>query len=119
MMIRQLSLDILDEVLFVPRAIVAAPIGQFANRLALKLVEGEDDLDHFEGLVLSLNGEVPFTLTRHRGHDPNQTAVSLPVEIGTVRGFSAIIGHIADELKIDAKTIVWQQERDDPPRLYA
>jgi hypothetical protein len=118
-MIRQLPIDILDEVLFVPRAIVAEPIGRFARTLALKLIESEDDLDRFEGLILSLNGEVPFTLTRHRGHAPDQTTVSLPVEIGTVGGFSTLIGRIADELNIDAQAIVWQQERDDPPRKYA
>lgn len=118
-MIRQLSFDILDEVLFVPRAIVAAPVRLFAQRLAFKLVEGEDDLAHFEGLALSLNGDAPFILIHHDGNDPNQTTVSLPVEIGTVRGFAQLLGRIIHELDIDEKAIVWQQDRDDPPRIYA
>lgn len=117
-MIRQLSLDTLDEVLFVPRAVVSTPVWRFAQKLALNMVAGEDDLDHFEGLILSLNGDVPFTLTRHRGNPPGETTVSLPIEIGSVRGFLAILGRIADELGIDPKTIIWQQDKDDPPRRY-
>jgi hypothetical protein len=119
MMIRQLPLDTLNDVLFVPRAIVATPVAHFAGRLGLKLVETYDDLDYFEGLVLSLNGEVPFTLTRHRGTDPDQTTVSLPVDIGAVQAFTTILNRITDELGIDAATVVWRQDRDDPPRRYA
>ncbi len=118
-MIRPLSLDVLDEILFVPRAIVAAPLGGFAARLGLDVIDGEDDLDRFEGLVLSLNDEVPFTLTRHRGDDASKTTVSLPVQLGAIRDISAILGRIVDELHIDAKLIVWQQDRDDPARAYA
>jgi hypothetical protein len=119
MMIRQLPLDTIDDVLFVPRAIVATPVWHFAKRLDMKLVDGYDDLDYFEGLVLSLSGEVPFTLTRHRGNDPDQTTVSLPADIGTVRAFAAILDRIVNELDIASGTIVWRQDRDDPPRRYA
>jgi hypothetical protein len=118
-MIRQIPVDVLDEVLFVPRAVVAISVSKLAQKFAFNLVEAEDDLDHFEGLILSLNGDVPFTLTHHRGNDPGQTTVSLPVYIGKLRGFEPILGRIADELNIAHDTIIWQQDRDDPPRIYA
>lgn len=119
MTIRQISPDILEEVLFVPRAVVAIPVKAFAQKLGLVLFEGEDDLDYFKGLLLLLNGDVPFTLMHHRGNDPNQTTVSLPIHIGTVRGFGRIIDSLADELEISPKMIIWQQDRDDPPRAVA
>lgn len=117
-MIRPLPLNILDEICFVPRAIVATPVRVFAEKLALKLVEGEDDLDRFEGLIL-VDNDVPFTLTCHRGHASDQTTLSLPVPIGEVRQISDIIGRILGLFRIDAQLIMWQQDRDDPPRMYA
>ena len=118
-MIRPLSIDILEDVLFVPRAIVEAPVRAFSERLGLELVKGEDNLDQFEGLILILDEDIPFTLTCHRGHAPGQTTLSLPVFIGEVSQCSEIIERIASALDIDKKLMIWQQDRDDLPRIYA
>jgi hypothetical protein len=121
-MIRQLSIEALDEVLLVPRVIVAVPVSHFAKKLALGLVKDCDDLDYFEGLVLSLtslNGDIPFTLTTHRGNAKGETTISLPITFGTANAIAAVFGRIADELGIDSKLVVWRQDSDDPPRKFA
>jgi hypothetical protein len=118
MKIRQLPVETLDKVLLVPRAIVAVSINQFAEKFHFDLVNGSDDLDTFEAIVLAL-GKMPFTLTHHAGNEKGQTTISLPINIAAVSDIAAAYRSIAAQLDIDDKLIVWQQDRDDPPRKFA
>jgi len=118
-MIRQLPLEVLDDIMFVPRIVLAMPIEAFATKFGFELGNGCDDLDYFQGIALSLNGGVPFTLTHHRGHKAGETTLSLPIQYGDAATISALFKQIANELDIDAKAVMWLQDYDDPPRLYA
>lgn len=118
MKIRQIPMDILDKVLLVPRVVIAVPISHFSKKYHFELVKGCDDLDTFKAIVLAL-GETPFTLTHHAGNRKGQTTISLPIDIATENEIAATYRHIAAELDIDDKQIVWRQDHDDPPRKFA
>jgi hypothetical protein len=118
MKIRQLPMEILDEVLLVPRIVIAVPLSHFAKKFNFDLVEAYDDLDAFKAIILALD-ETPFSLSHHSGNKRGQTTISLPVDIATGRDIAKTYRRIADELHIDDKSIIWQQDRDDPPRKFA
>jgi hypothetical protein len=113
MMIRKLPIETLEDVMLVPRATLAKPIGHFAKKLGYEPDTGDDDLDYFKVLVLALNGDLTFMLSSHRNQNKSETVVSLPINISTARGIDAALGRVFDALPVPFRLVVWQQKNDD------
>lgn len=114
--IQQLPFEKIDEDLFVPRMVVAIPVQEIAKNCQLTLEKGVDDLDEFDGAILSLDDGSRFTLTHHNGEEPDQTTISLPVEIDKTQAINALLNGIAGALKIEAKAVVWRQQGKNAAR---
>ena len=115
-MLRPLPIETTEDVLLVPRATLAKPIGFFAKKLEYELLEGCDDLDYFRALIFILNDDLIFMLSRHNSQSRNETVVSLPINIGSSAGIDAALGRILDELAIPFRKVIWQEKGNDSRR---
>ena len=99
----------------VPQAIISKPISYFHDTLGIELTSDHDDLDDYEGALLSFNEEWAFALKHYKGHPAGTTTVYLPREFESVETISRMIQRIVEELKLPSETLSWQ--RSDNPEL--
>ena len=97
---------------FVPQAIVAETVHDFAKRFGSQVETGKDDFDEYEGAAAWLD-DFPFTVMHYRGHPKNTSTIYLPFDIHDVHVITDVIFRIATELKLPPTLIKWQR-KDDP-----
>jgi len=107
-------LEVVSRYHFVPQDVIREGVVELAKRFGLKVWEGEDDLDTYEGAAAVFDG-LPFTVMHYRGHPENTSTIYLPFEIKDVEVIAKIISSIAAQLKLSPEVIVWQ--RKDNPEL--
>jgi len=99
----------------VPQAIIRKPIAYFHDVLGIELTSDHDDLDEYEGALLSFNGAWTFALKHYKGHPSGTTTVYLSREFESVETISRMIQQIIAELKLPSEALFWQ--RSDNPDL--
>jgi hypothetical protein len=99
---------------FVPQAIIAEAVSDFARRFGSDVEAGKDDFDEYEGVAAWLD-DLPFTVMHYRGHPKNTSTIYLPFDIHDVKEITDMICRIALELKLPPNLIKWQ--RKDTPEL--
>jgi hypothetical protein len=110
-MIKSLPLNkLLQEIDFVPQAIVAANVFDLAKRYGGEIEKGSDDFDSYEGSGAQIDG-TPFAIMHYRGHPQRTSTIYLPFDIQDVKKITEIIFHIASELRFVDK-IQWQRLDD-------
>jgi hypothetical protein len=113
LMLRPMPFSTVNKLDLVPQAILRKPLSYFENQLHTKVVHGEDDLDVFEGVALSLNDKLPFALKYYPGYPKNTTTIYLSAEVSDVQEISEIVRVIVRELELSDEAIEWQRS-DDP-----
>jgi hypothetical protein len=114
-MIRQMAPEEFRDTDFVPQAVIGRPPSYFVSHLRINLIRSADDLDEYEGAVLTLNDRTPFVLRHYRGHRDDTTTIYLPVTYRDGDEITRIVKRLLRELKIDRRDLVWQ--RADNPEL--
>lgn len=99
----------------IPQAILSKPLSYFEQQLQFKIVQGEDDLDIFEGLALATNEGLPFALKHYPGYPPDTTTIYLLPKFRDVAEISKVIRMIVEELRLPLSAIEWQ--RSDNPEF--
>lgn len=104
--------NVLNKTEFVPQAIIAETVYDFAKRLGSEVEAGQDDFDKYEGAAAWLD-DFPFTVMHYRGHPKDTSTIYLPFDIHDVQRVTEIIARIVSELKLPPKLVTWQR-KDDP-----
>lgn len=97
------------QVNYVPKVIVNASFEDMAGRLHVRPVEGEDGLDHFSTIPMTLRTDggknVTFALWRHRGNPEHTFAIHLPLEL---ENGGPLVLMILEALEIPPDALLWQ-----------
>src|SRR2546422_342010 len=99
----------------IPQAILNRPLSYFQKQLHVEIIRGEDDLDVFDGVALSIDGRVRFALKHYPGYPDNTTTIYLSREFKDVGEISRLVELIVDELQLPQEAVFWQ--RSDNPDL--
>jgi hypothetical protein len=93
----------------VPQAIIRKPISYFHDVLRIELTSDHDDLDEYEGALLSFHRAWTFALKHYMEHPGGTTTVYLPREFESVEKISRTIQRILEELKLPLEALSWQR----------
>ena len=109
----QISLnDLMGMSDLVPQAIIRKPVSHFVKKFGYAPSEGKDDLDHFEGVALTLNG-VRFAIIHYAGFPKNVSSIYLEHELREIGDIKKILAMIATDLRLKEDTFEWRRQ-DDP-----
>jgi hypothetical protein len=74
-MFRQVPLEDLGPVDFMPQAVVHAQVGYFSVVLGLRFDRDTDDLDDYVSAYFRLDEQFPFALVHYRGNPIDTTTI--------------------------------------------
>lgn len=96
----------------IPQAIIGQPVGAVVKDLGLKVEQGEDDFDAYEGSgVVVDDGSTPFAfaLMHYAGHPTGTSTIYLPRRFEKIPEITAMVRLITAGLKIPENAIVWER----------
>jgi hypothetical protein len=108
-MLRPLDFDAYGNFDLVPQAIFKKPFSYFRDKLGIMFVNSYDDLDDFQGALLTFNGDWAFALKHYRGHPDDSTTVYLSRDYQNAETISSMVSEIARELDLPRDAISWQR----------
>jgi hypothetical protein len=108
-MLKPLSLErAIQEYPFVPQAIIGMDVSKLAGRVGLKVEDGIDDFDNYQGAAAWLD-EYVIAIMHYSGHPDNTATVYLPFEVDDVKLIANIVLKVQNEFKLSSKDILWQR----------
>lgn len=112
-MVRPADFDqVMQRAEFVPQAIFDRPVSYFAEVLEVKVSEGHDDLDYYQGAAFLLDEFIPAAVMHYRGHPTGTTTLYLPFEVADPKLISAIVNMVVRAFDIPAGAVFWQRQPD-------
>ena len=91
----------------IPQAVLWFSVSSLAKRY--RVVEGEDDLDYYEGASFILDDRWPFAIRHYRGHPEGTTTIYLDANVREVGRIQQLIARIVRELDLPPKVVSWQR----------
>jgi hypothetical protein len=101
----------LEDLEFIPQAIVRRDVRKLAKDLHMAVAEGVDDFDSYQGLAFKI-GDMPFAVLHYQGHPKGTVTIYLPYDIRSVPVITQKVGTITKSLGILPRELVWQRKED-------
>jgi hypothetical protein len=114
-MLRRLPFSEVSKLDLIPQAILSMPLSYFQKQFMVEIVQGQDDLDVFEGAAMLVDDRLPFALKHYPGYPDDTTTIYLSHELTDIQEITRVIGMIVRELGLPKKAVSWQ--RSDNPEL--
>ena len=89
----------------VPHAIIWRPLRYFT----VKIRQGLDNLDQFEGASFAIGNDVRFDLRRYKGHPALTVTLYLEFDLEDAVRISQIIDLVVKEMVIPATAVAWRR----------
>ena len=105
-MFRQVPLEDLGPVDFMPQAVVHRQVGYFSAVLGLRFERDTDDLDDYVSAYFKLDEQLPFALVHYRGNPTDTITIYFARETKR-EDVPSIVSRIVDAFKLPSNAIEW------------
>jgi hypothetical protein len=100
----------LDDVDFVPQAILSVPISYFSDRLGYTIARSTDDLDSYEGIsFFDKEFDSPVAVRNYAGHPKDTVTIYLPYEFENIDVITKVVHRLVAKFDLSERDIFWER----------